>query len=331
MLVWALSNCSSGSSSSNLQVIYDRKGEKLPDQDARSDQVDWTILSQNSPEGVIANSVGLLRISSGFGNCTAFLLKSTPQKVGVPSYAVTSGHCLKGPSGEFLEPDRVFTNYPLAGELVFNFFKDAPFSTYKVVTVKGVQYSTMKSIDLGLLELSETSSALSEQGFLGLSLASNLQKVPDVSDSTEHVILIGIPFGGLSENDIFLRYSNCSAGNNVPLLREGTYSFTQTIQHQCSALEGSSGSPLLLMRDHNLLPEVLAIHTTSVKDNTSGLPDCDLNRPCEVYPDGAGGWLDPVSKVAENYAQSLASLAGCFTEDGFFDLYLASCKLEKPQ
>jgi hypothetical protein len=70
-------------------AIYDRKGNKLPDEAVNSSAVDWELLAAQNSKNY--NGVGLFE-KAGDGFCTAFFL-NTKGDDNAPAYAVTNGHC----------------------------------------------------------------------------------------------------------------------------------------------------------------------------------------------------------------------------------------------
>ena len=137
----------------------------------------------------------------------------------------------------------------------------------------------------------------------------------------EPVQNIGIPMSGMdSWEKIGLHRSTCEIGNYVDLLEAG-YHFNGSQRNQCSIVGGSSGSPLISIKTGR----IVALMNTGVNDDSIGTPDCSINRPCEVASDGTSR-----SFPSFNYSQRVAAIPSCFNSQGFFELKLAGCALERP-
>lgn len=299
--------------------IYDRHGNRMPDLEAASENVNWNILSITKDK--IYNGIGLL--NSDKGVCTVFLLNSLPQsgitsgKIGSnqsnspknqPAYAVTNGHCYNIP--KLPGVDEVIVNHPSNEYIFLNWFFDSNEQKLRVINVRTVVYATMKGTDIAILELDTTYQQLIDAGFNPLKINSN-QTV-----AGEPVAMIGVP--GISKS--FLHRTVCQTGESVNILENG-YRGVGSIRHRCSAISGMSGSPLISLWTN----KVVAIHSTSVKDNALAEPECSDNRPCELLANGK-----KTTFLAENYAQKVNDIPSCFDENGVFNLHLSSCRLPKP-
>lgn len=76
-------------------------------------------------------------------------------------------------------------------------------------------------------------------------------------------------------------------------------------------------TPLLLFKTGR----VVGIHNTEQRNGKQ----CTLNNPCEV---DEGGTIS--THPWKQYSQRLKEITSCFKENGEFDLYLKTCRLEKP-
>ena len=299
--------------------IYDRYGNRIPDQEADSENVNWELLSIAKDKTY--NSIGVLY--SDEGKCTVFLInpfppsRLAPGKLGSaqphflsnsPAYAVTNGHCYN--FRNFPGVDEVIVNQPSDLEVILNRFFDTKEEQIHIINVKKVAYATMTTTDIAILELDTTYAELINRGFKPLTIA------PNPAGVGEYVELIGVP--GIPKS--FLHRTVCQIGESVNLLEDG-YRWLGGIRHRCSAISGMSGSPVISLRTN----QVVAIHNTSVKDDALAQPECSENRPCEVLADGKIATL-----ATENYAQKVSDIPSCFDENGMFNLQLISCRLPKP-
>ena len=72
--------------------------------------------------------------------------------------------------------------------------------------------------------------------------------------------------------------------------------------------------------------EIVAINNTGVDDTAVSMPECSLNRPCEVAHDGS-----VKTEYSANYAQKTSNVPTCYDHNGFFDVKVPGCRLEIPQ
>jgi hypothetical protein len=99
--------------------------------------------------------------------CTGSLID--PSGVGAPdakAWFLSAGHCIS------LEPYGVIRNQPSTAQVQFNFFVDTA-ARRVTVRARATGWSTMKGVDLALVELSATLGDLAAQGIRPLRLASS--------------------------------------------------------------------------------------------------------------------------------------------------------------
>ncbi|HAJ63176.1 MAG TPA: serine protease, partial [Cyanobacteria bacterium UBA8543] len=288
-------------------AIYDRSGNKIPDADVNSSQVNWELLSAEKSRKY--NGIGLLEQESE-GFCTAFFL-NTGGDDNAPAYAVTNGHC----ADIHTEPaaKEILINRPSNKVFKLNYFVNAK-SSVRPVHVRQVVYATMKSTDISILELDTTFNQLVKEGFTPWKIA---EVPPSIGEPIE---VIGIPMTGVKSSLSYLHRTNCQVGQVVNL-REGVYHWEQAIRTRCSVVGGMSGSPVVSLRSN----QVVAIANTGVDDKALKQPECSKNRPCELFNDGRVATFPK-----ENYAQRVYPIPSCFDKKGIFNLNLPSCGLEKP-
>jgi hypothetical protein len=294
-------------SNSVQAAIYDKSGNKIPDAEVNSSEVNWQLLS--AEQGRTYNGVGSLE-NEGNGFCTAFFL-NTGGGSNAPAYAITNGHCYDIPL--FPAAQEIIVNRSSKMVLKLNYFVNEK-TRVRPVSVRRVVYATLKNTDIAILELDTTFKQLLREGFTPL----NMDSVPPAIG--EPVQVIGIPVSGLNPSLSFLHKVVCEVGETVSI-REDIYELDRSIRHHCSVVGGMSGSPMISLKSN----QVVAIVNTAVNDEALTQPECSLNRPCEVSNDG---------KVAtfpkENYAQRVNNVLSCFDQKGIFNLNLSSCNLEKP-
>ncbi|HEY9725408.1 MAG TPA: serine protease [Chroococcales cyanobacterium] len=288
-------------------AIYDRNGNKLPDADVNSPNVNWELLT--AERGKTYNGVGLLE-QRGEGFCTAFFV-NTEGDDKAPAYAMTNGHC--SDNSRFPNAKEILINRPASLIFKLNYFKNGK-EHIRPVFVRRIVYATMKGTDITILELNTTFQQLVKEGFTPL----KINEVP--AGVGEPVEVIGIPMRDMEPALSFLHRVTCEVGESVKL-REDVYYWDKSLRNRCSAVGGMSGSPMISLKSRR----VVAIVNTAVDDEALSEPECSQNRPCEVLRDGTVATFPK-----ENYAQQVSNIPSCFDRKGIFNLNLPSCKLEKP-
>ncbi len=288
-------------------AIYDRQGNKLPDVEVNSSQVNWELLS--AEQGRNYNGIGLLEQESD-RFCTAFFL-NTGGDNNAPAYAVTNGHC----ADIHTEPaaKEILLNRPSNIVFKLNYFVNAG-TLVRSVRVRRVVYATMKGTDIAILELNTAFKQIVNEGFTPLKIE---EVLPAVGEPVE---VIGIPMTGVKPSLSYLHRTVCEVGQSVNL-REDVYQWEKAIRTRCSVVGGMSGSPVVSLKTNR----VVAIANTGVDDEALNQPECSKNRPCEISSDGR-----VTTFPQENYAQRVSHIPSCFDRTGIFNLNLQSCGLEKP-
>ena len=130
--------------------------------------------------------------------CTGSLIN--PSGSGSPyarAWLLTAGHCIS------LEPYGVIRNQPSTAQVQFNFFVDT--TEHRVsVRARATGWSTMKGIDLALVELSATLGDLATQGIRPLRLA------PSEPQAGRAVFWTGISGSPIPPELQFLRLGRCT-------------------------------------------------------------------------------------------------------------------------
>lgn len=284
------------------QSIFDKDGNRLPDDQANSSRVAWELLSfDRSPEW---GGMGLLSQGSFGGGCSA-----THIDVGggdeAPVYIVTNGHCLMD---GFPQPGEFLIDRAPARGLSFTarFYEDAGNRKIKYL-VERIEYATMTGTDLALMRLRGKRIDLRSVGLKGFPIAY------DAPIFGEKVANVGIPQSGLWNR--YLRKSECQILEVVDLL-EGEWRFEASMRNKCSVLGGSSGSSLVSL----VTGKIVALINTGVDDRAR--TPCQENHPCELEKTGSTS-----SHPEFNYAQRVQELASCFDGQGTFRLNDPQCRL----
>lgn len=161
--------------------------------------------------------------------CTASLLDTrdaTGTSTG-PAYLLTNGHCTSITSG-------TAADIPYDGQVQFNFFHDT-MEGAKRYDIHKVNWTSLASSDVAILELTDSLDTLLKDGITPLKLASKAPAEP------RPVQVLGAP--GIAPG---LRLSTCTLEpTNTALIKFFTV-HTDYQKHDCKGIaRGSSGSPVL--------------------------------------------------------------------------------------
>jgi uncharacterized protein (TIGR03437 family) len=223
------------------------------------------------------------------------------------AWLLTAGHCIS------LEPYGVIRNQPLTAQVQFNFFVDTPERRVTVRT-RATGWSTMKGVDLALVELSATLGDLAAQGIRPLRLA------PSEPQAGRAVFWTGVSGSPIPPDLQFLRLGRCTVGNRVQLI-EGSWIWNNDLSNDCPDLyAGASGSPLF----DAATGEVIGVIGTSTLLNFEQGPDydCQVNRPCMIGPEG------PVMERDTSYAAPVQGIPRCFDQANALDPERPGCPLD---
>jgi len=241
-----------------------------------------------------------------YGPTCSGIFVAVSSSPGAPAYVLANGHCIT-----LLGTNEVVLDRAGQGEVTFFAFIDVPTAQRIRVPIRRVAYATQKGLDLSILELDSTASALIARGVQPARLAA---APPRVGDALE---VVGIPATGVSEAERVIRLSRCTAGETVQLL-EGRWHTYDTARNDCLGIRGgSSGSPVF-----ETSGEVAGLIFTTTWGE-SPLAACATNRPCEVSASGT------VSPDETSYSVPLAGLSTCFNSDGRFDINIPGCPLDR--
>jgi len=248
--------------------------------------------------------VGRLRIAP---TCTAFLVKMAETG---PVYALANGHCVLGAAGNDVATD---VPVPPNSSFTSHYFVDTP-SRQLPVKVKSIPYATLKGLDLAVIELDTTWTAMDSAGVRSVRLSANAPRIGAA------VYTIGAPVNGVPESEAWLRRSDCRV-ESIAQLAEGPWKFHDAARLHCGAVfGGASGTPVFDAASG----EVTAIINTSTQGQTrsSGDIPCFSNNPCELTEPTGQLILDAA------YALPLHGVSNCFENSGQFNLARTGCPLD---
>ncbi|MFY7930184.1 MAG: trypsin-like serine peptidase, partial [Oligoflexus sp.] len=167
-----------------------------------------------------------------------------------------------------------------------------------IVPVKRLVYSTMRGLDLAILELGKSVGELRALGLQPLSLAT---KSPRPGDP---VRIIGIPEEVPEGQKQFLREHRCREGRRTDVIEWNWYWFDMHANRCADVANGSSGSPLL-----DADQGVFALINTTTHGSQGSA--CALGQPCEVTAQG----VQP--RTATNYAVNVTGLERCWKKSAW--------------
>lgn len=230
-------------------------------------------------------------------NCSGSLVRFVDSKPEDTAMVLTNGHCYEG---GFLDPGKFVSNK--ASSRSFTLLKGAG-SSLATLKADRVIYATMTGTDIALYRLNTTYAAIESK-----------YSVKALTISHERSVVTA-PIRIVS--GYWKKIYSCSISDFVYNLREGEWTFNDSIRYQqpgCETIGGTSGSPII----HAETYEIVGINNTGNEDGGK----CTLNNPCEVDEQGN----ITVTKGA-SYGQQLYQIYSCLNDQGQFDLTVAGCKL----
>jgi len=258
-----------------------------------------TVSATVRPVAVPAPAVAAdLSATIRLNNCSASLVRFPTSRPGDRAMMLTNGHCFEG---GFLAAGQVIVNRASTRQ---GRLRNAAGTTVATLTADRVLYATMTGTDVTLYRLTSTFAAI--QSGTGVAARTIASGHPGAGDTF-------VPSG------FFARVFNCDVQTFVPTLREGQWTWHDSIRYAsgCATIHGTSGSPIVSVATG----EVVGINNTA---NDNGQV-CTLNNPCEVGPDGV-----PHATKGLRYGQETYWFDTCVSAQRTIDLTKAGCLLTKP-
>ena len=242
---------------------------------------------------------GIVQLS----NCSGSLVRFENSRATDPALIMTNGHCVPV-NGGFLQPNAFISNQSVSRQ--FSLLSRDGQSRIGTVTSNKLIYATMTGTDLALYQLTESYEQISSKYAVdALTLTADRP-----AEGTQIEIISGY----------WRRGYECSLDGFVYELREGGYTFTDSIRYEvkggCKTIHGTSGSPI-----------IAAGTRLAIGVNNTGSDDgerCTMNNPCEV--DEQGGVL---AEKGRSYGQQTHQLYSCLNINNQIDLEMEGCKLFK--
>jgi len=245
---------------------------------------------------IAVNFEGIIALNNCSGSLVRFATSSDDDKAMV----LTNGHCI---GGGFLNPGEVRVNKPVSRS--FQVLRASDGQTIGTLSAETVLYATMTRTDITLYRVKQTyKQILASMGIHAITLADR-----PLTDGEKIEIISGFWHTGY----------DCMAEKTIPTLREGDYTFNESVRYSrpgCETIHGTSGSPVLLAATR----EVIAINNTGNDDGQK----CTLNNPCEVDAQG-----NIFYQKGYSYAQQTYWLYTCLNANRQLDLAMPGCLLPK--
>lgn len=233
-------------------------------------------------------------------NCSGSLVRFSTSRTDDYALVLTNGHCLSG----FVAAGNAIVDQ--ASSRTFTLL-DASARSLGTLRAQRMLYATMTGSDFAIYRLTQTYAQLASRFRVApLTIASRRP-----SEGTAVRIVSGY----------WRRIYSCSIDRFVPELREGTWTFRDSIrftQPGCETIGGTSGSPIIDFETR----AVIGINNTG---NESGAM-CTLNNPCEVDATGR-----TTATKGAAYGQQIYQIYSCLDASNNIDLTRAGCTLQKPK
>jgi V8-like Glu-specific endopeptidase len=250
--------------------------------------------------GAVAAPGGDFTGIAALSNCSASLVRYAESVATDKALVLTNGHCYEG---GFLSPGQVLVNRPSTRSITL-LRPDS--SRAGTVRASRILYGTMTKTDMLVYEVSESYASIrSRLDVTPLTLAKQ-----GPADGAGMAVVSGY----------WKRIYTCSVQATIPELREGSWTWKQSIKYQqpgCETIGGTSGSPVV----STTTGEVIGVNNTGNEDGER----CTVNNPCEVDADG-----NITVDQGAAYGQQTWWLYTCLTSSRTIDLNKAGCQLVKP-
>jgi V8-like Glu-specific endopeptidase len=255
-----------------------------------------TTTAHAAPAAPGADFTGIAALS----NCSASLVRYAESVDTDKALVLTNGHCYEG---GFLQPGQVLVNKASTRSITL-LKPDA--SRAGTVRADKILFGTMTKTDMIVYEVNETYASIKSR--LNVTPLTLAKQGP--ANGAGMAVVSGY----------WQRIYTCSVQATIPQLREGDWSWQNSIKYQqpgCETIGGTSGSPVV----STSTGEVIGINNTGNEDGEQ----CTVNNPCEVDADG-----NVTVDQGAAYGQQTWWLYTCLTANRAIDLNKSGCELPKP-
>ncbi|WP_328523678.1 S1 family peptidase [Kribbella sp. NBC_00359] len=237
---------------------------------------------------------------AALSNCSASLVRYAESAGTDKALVLTNGHCYEG---GFLQPGQVLVNRASTRSITL-LRPDS--SRAGTVRASRILFGTMTKTDMIVYQVNETYASIKSR--LNVSPLTLAKQGP--ANGAGMAVVSGY----------WKRIYTCSVQATIPQLREGDWTWQNSIKYQqpgCETIGGTSGSPVV----STSTGEVIGINNTGNEDGER----CTVNNPCEVDADG-----NITVEQGAAYGQQTWWLYTCLTATRTIDLNKAGCELPKP-
>ena len=237
---------------------------------------------------------------AALSNCSASLVRYAESVSTDKALVLTNGHCYEG---GFLQPGQVLVNKASTRSITL---LKPDSSRAGTVRADKILFGTMTKTDMIVYQVNETYASIKTR--LNVTPLTLAKQGP--ADGAGMAVVSGY----------WKRIYTCSVQATIPQLREGDWTWQNSIKYQqpgCETIGGTSGSPVV----STSTGEVIGVNNTGNEDGQQ----CTINNPCEVDADG-----NVTVDQGAAYGQQTWWLYTCLTANRTIDLNKTGCELPKP-
>jgi V8-like Glu-specific endopeptidase len=237
---------------------------------------------------------------AALSNCSASLVRYAESVSTDKALVLTNGHCYEG---GFLQPGQVLVNKASTRSITL---LKPDSSRAGTVRADKILFGTMTKTDMIVYEVNETYASIKSR--LNVTPLTLAKQGP--ADGAGMAVVSGY----------WKRIYTCSVQATIPQLREGDWTWQNSIKYQqpgCETIGGTSGSPVV----STTTGEMIGINNTGNEDGER----CTVNNPCEVDANG-----NVTVEQGAAYGQQTWWLYTCLTATRSIDLNKSGCELPKP-
>ncbi|MET9268688.1 serine protease [Kribbella sp. NPDC003557] len=257
-----------------------------------------TLLGTSSAQAAApgADFTGIAALS----NCSASLVRYAESVSTDKALVLTNGHCYEG---GFLQPGQVLVNKTSTRSITL---LKPDSSRAGTIRAEKILFGTMTKTDMIVYQVNESYASIKSR--LNVTPLTLAKQGP--ADGAGMAVVSGY----------WKRIYTCSVQATIPQLREGDWTWQNSIKYQqpgCETIGGTSGSPVV----STSTGEVIGVNNTGNEDGEQ----CTVNNPCEVDADG-----NVTVDQGAAYGQQTWWLYTCLTANRTLDLNKSGCELPKP-
>ncbi|MFC6160477.1 S1 family peptidase [Kribbella jiaozuonensis] len=237
---------------------------------------------------------------AALSNCSASLVRYAESVSTDKALVLTNGHCYEG---GFLQPGQVLVNKASTRSITL---LKPDSSRAGTVRADKILFGTMTKTDMIVYEVNETYASIKSR--LNVTPLTLAKQGP--ANGAGMAVVSGY----------WKRIYTCSVQATIPQLREGDWTWQNSIKYQqpgCETIGGTSGSPVV----STTTGEMIGINNTGNEDGER----CTVNNPCEVDANG-----NVTVEQGAAYGQQTWWLYTCLTATRSIDLNKSGCELPKP-